>query len=646
MPGTGRAVELGARRAARRLRRRRRRASAATCRCSTPRTLARAARRAPRAAAARATLLSAIVDDADRLRPHRARRRRRARRASSSRRTPTPDQLLITEINSGTYVFGAAGAAHAAAARRHRATRRARSTSPTSSPLLRAAGQARRRRPGRPTPGSSRASTTACSWPRTAARLNALIVRGWQLAGVTVHDPATTWIDLRATLDEDVELLPGTQHRAARRPSRAARASARTPRCVDCEVGEDAIGHAHRRDPRRDRRRRIRRPVRLPAPRHRARRRRQDRHLRRDQEREDRRGQQGAAPLLHRRHDGRRGLEHRRRHDHRELRRREQARHRRSARTCAPARTTCSSPRSRSATAPTSGAGTVVRKDVPAGCARDQRRPAAQHARAGSRPTARAPRRRRRRTRPHRRPRHRLGWTPEQREGERVSAIKITGQKRLVLVSGRAHPWLSPSRSPPNSTPSSCTPTPAPSPTARSTPASTRACAAADMFVIQSHTDPINEWLMEQLIMVDAAKRASAKRITVVAPFYPYARQDKKGRGREPISARLVADLFKAAGADRIMSVDLHAAQIQGFFDGPVDHLFAMPVLLEHFQRAARPVDAHRRQPRHGPRARRRHLERQARRAARDHPQAPRPAGRRTRSPCTRSSARSRAASA
>lgn len=106
----------------------------------------------------------------------------------------------------------------------------------------------------------------------------------------------------------------------------------------------------------------------------------------------------------------------------------------------------------------------------------------------------------------------------------------------------------------------------------------------ADAFVIQAHTHPINEWLMEQLIMVDALKRASAKRITVVAPFYPYARQDKKGRGREPISARLVADLFKAAGANRIMSVDLHAAQIQGFFDGPVDHLFAMPVLLEHFK--------------------------------------------------------------
>ncbi|MCU1546044.1 MAG: ribose-phosphate pyrophosphokinae [Homoserinimonas sp.] len=110
---------------------------------------------------------------------------------------------------------------------------------------------------------------------------------------------------------------------------------------------------------------------------------------------------------------------------------------------------------------------------------------------------------------------------------------------------------------------------------------SVRGC---DAFVIQSHTAPINEWLMEQLIMVDALKRASAKRITVVAPFYPYARQDKKGRGREPISARLVADLFKAAGADRIMSVDLHAAQIQGFFDGPVDHLFAMPVLLKYFK--------------------------------------------------------------
>ncbi|HUP99721.1 MAG TPA: ribose-phosphate diphosphokinase, partial [Aeromicrobium sp.] len=95
---------------------------------------------------------------------------------------------------------------------------------------------------------------------------------------------------------------------------------------------------------------------------------------------------------------------------------------------------------------------------------------------------------------------------------------------------------------------------------------SVRGC---DAFVIQSHTAPINDAIMEQLIMVDALKRASAKRITVILPFYGYARQDKKHLGREPISARLMADLFTAAGADRLMTVDLHTAQIQGFFDGP-----------------------------------------------------------------------------
>ncbi|HYN66420.1 MAG TPA: ribose-phosphate diphosphokinase [Ornithinibacter sp.] len=105
---------------------------------------------------------------------------------------------------------------------------------------------------------------------------------------------------------------------------------------------------------------------------------------------------------------------------------------------------------------------------------------------------------------------------------------------------------------------------------------SVRGC---DAFVIQSHTSPINECIMEHLIMVDALKRASAKRITVVMPFYGYARQDKKHRGREPISARLMADLFKTAGADRLIAVDLHTDQIQGFFDGPVDHLMAIPIL-------------------------------------------------------------------
>ena len=108
---------------------------------------------------------------------------------------------------------------------------------------------------------------------------------------------------------------------------------------------------------------------------------------------------------------------------------------------------------------------------------------------------------------------------------------------------------------------------------------SVRGC---DAFVLQSHTEPINKWIMEQLLMVDALKRASAKRITVIMPFYGYARQDKKHRGREPISARLIADLFRTAGADRLMAVDLHTAQIQGFFNGPVDHLFALPLLVKY----------------------------------------------------------------
>jgi ribose-phosphate pyrophosphokinase len=170
-----------------------------------------------------------------------------------------------------------------------------------------------------------------------------------------------------------------------------------------------------------------------------------------------------------------------------------------------------------------------------------------------------------------------------------VSEIKTSGAKRLVLVSGRAHPQLAIDIA--TELGSALIHTDA------RTFANGELYArfdesvrGSDAFVIQSHTAPINEWLMEQLIMVDALKRASAKRITVVAPFYPYARQDKKGRGREPISARLVADLFKVAGADRIMSIDLHAAQIQGFFDGPVDHLFAMPVLLEHFREKLDPA--------------------------------------------------------
>ncbi|CAN5329479.1 ribose-phosphate diphosphokinase [soil metagenome] len=159
--------------------------------------------------------------------------------------------------------------------------------------------------------------------------------------------------------------------------------------------------------------------------------------------------------------------------------------------------------------------------------------------------------------------------------------ISNDGERRLVLISGRAHPDLAVDVS--ESLASTLVPT-----TAYDFANGEiyvrfgESIRGADAFVLQSHAAPINQWIMEQLLMVDALKRASAKTITVVAPFYGYARQDKKHRGREPISARLMSDLFKTAGADRLMSVDLHAAQIQGFFDGPVDHLWAMPILVEY----------------------------------------------------------------
>ena len=159
--------------------------------------------------------------------------------------------------------------------------------------------------------------------------------------------------------------------------------------------------------------------------------------------------------------------------------------------------------------------------------------------------------------------------------------MKRTTEKNLMVFSGRAHPELAEAVARELGT--GLVPTSAyefaNSEIYVRYEESVRGC---DAFVIQSHTAPINEWLMEHLIMVDALKRASAKRITVVMPFYGYARQDKKHRGREPISARLIADLFKTAGADRLICVDLHADQIQGFFDGPVDHLMALPILADY----------------------------------------------------------------
>jgi ribose-phosphate pyrophosphokinase len=106
----------------------------------------------------------------------------------------------------------------------------------------------------------------------------------------------------------------------------------------------------------------------------------------------------------------------------------------------------------------------------------------------------------------------------------------------------------------------------------------------ADAFVVQTHADPVNESIMEQLILIDALKRASAKRITAVVPYYGYSRQDKKSLAREPISGKLVADLLSAAGANRVVSIDLHSGQIQGFFDFPVDHLTALPLLADYLR--------------------------------------------------------------
>ena len=162
-----------------------------------------------------------------------------------------------------------------------------------------------------------------------------------------------------------------------------------------------------------------------------------------------------------------------------------------------------------------------------------------------------------------------------------MTGLVTSGEKRLVLVSGRAHIELAQQVG--EELGCGVSPTTAYDFASGETYVRfNESVRGADVFVLQSHTGEVNKWLMEQLLMIDAAKRASAKRITAVAPYYPYARQDKKHLGREPISARLIADLFKTAGADRIMSVDLHASQEQGFFDGPVDHLWAMPVLVDY----------------------------------------------------------------
>ena len=105
----------------------------------------------------------------------------------------------------------------------------------------------------------------------------------------------------------------------------------------------------------------------------------------------------------------------------------------------------------------------------------------------------------------------------------------------------------------------------------------------SDVFLVQPTCKPVNDHLMELLVMIDACKRASAGRITAVMPYFGYARQDRKAKGRDPISAKLVANMIEAAGADRVLTMDLHAAQIQGFFDIPVDNLHAVPIFVKYF---------------------------------------------------------------
>jgi ribose-phosphate pyrophosphokinase len=159
--------------------------------------------------------------------------------------------------------------------------------------------------------------------------------------------------------------------------------------------------------------------------------------------------------------------------------------------------------------------------------------------------------------------------------------VEIITKKRMMLFSGTIHPALS-------NEIADCLGIPVSEAQMRRFASgeiyfrSEESVRGADVFVVQTHYDPVNEAILEQLIMIDAMKRASAKRISAVIPYYGYSRQDKKGLAREPISAKLVADLLATAGADRVVSVDLHSGQIQGFFDSPFDHLTALP-LLSHY---------------------------------------------------------------
>ena len=161
--------------------------------------------------------------------------------------------------------------------------------------------------------------------------------------------------------------------------------------------------------------------------------------------------------------------------------------------------------------------------------------------------------------------------------------MEFTPKKRLELYAGRSTPALAAEVAADLGVPLG-------EPNLRDFPSGEIHCRfdesvrGTDVFILQTHAPPVNDSIVEQLIMIDAAKRASAKRITAVCPYYGYSRQDRKAEGREPITAKLLADMLTIAGADRVVSVDLHSGQIQGFFDKPVDSLVAMPVLLDYLR--------------------------------------------------------------
>ena len=494
--------------------------------------------------------------------------------ASSRSGTPSPEQRAVTEMNAGIYAFDAQRCAPPCS-RSAPTTPKARSTSPTSSRLVRSSG------------GTIRGHLVDDTWQtegvndrvqlaRLGAELNRRVVERWMREGVTVVDPATTWLDVDVSLGRDVTIRPHTQLLGATTIGDGVTIGPDTT-LADVEVGDGAtvvrtqatlavIGAGATVGPFSY----LRPGTRLGA-------RGKIGGFVETKNASDRRRRQGAAPVLRRRR-------------------------RRSARapTSAPARSSPTTTAWPSTTRPSGalprrlattcswrrvevGDGALHRRGLdrppgrPAGRAGRERRAASATSRAGSPADAPGSAGRRaaaaqRRTATSDSGTVRHPSSTRRELGE--SASSHDGEEPDALL-GRAHPELAEEVAE----------------LARHHAGADRrtydfangeiyvrfeeSVRGCDAFVIQSHTAPINEWIMEQLIMVDALKRASAKRITVVLPFYGYARQDKKHRGREPISARLMADLFKTAGADRLMAVDLHTAQIQGFFDGPVDHLCA-----------------------------------------------------------------------